>query len=225
VRRNTLIATAIIGAIATIVGLTGLSVGAVSAMNGNAADGTSRAGSSCAPPQPAGTVVNVSLRNMGGTRMGGSMMGGTHAMMGNDARRPGNSRDPLLGNGQGMMSGNENGTMPGGAMGLTIDRSSVHSFTVSFVATNDGSIAHELVILPLAGSQAAGSRPISSDNEIDETDSLGEASATCAAGAGSGIASGAAGWVTLTLEPGRYEVVCNLPGHYAAGMYRELTVI
>ena len=156
--------------------------------------------------------------------MGGSMMGGTSAMMGNDARRPSNSRGHMLGNDQGVMSGNGNGTMPGGAMGLTIDRSSVHSGTVSFVATNDGSIAHELVVLPLAGSQAAGSRPISRDNEIDETDSLGEASATCAAGAGSGITSGAAGWVTLTLAPGRYEVVCNLPGHYAAGMYRELTV-
>ncbi|MCI4656280.1 sulfocyanin-like copper-binding protein [Cryobacterium zhongshanensis] len=221
-RRNTLIATAIVGAVATIIGLTGLSVGAVTAvtaMNGNDADGTSRAGSSCTPPQLAGAVVNVSLRNMGGTRMGG-----THAMMGNDARRPGNSRDHMPGNGQGMMFGNGTGTMPSGAMGLTIDRSSVHSGTVSFVATNDGSITHELVVLPLAGTQAAGSRPISSDNEIDETESLGEASATCAAGAGSGITSGAAGWVTLTLAPGRYEVVCNLPGHYAAGMYRELTV-
>ena len=218
-RRNTLIATAIVGAIATIVGLAGLSVGAVSAMNGNIADGTSGAGSSCTPPQPAGTVVNVSLRNMGGT-----MMGGTHAVMGNDARRPANSRDHMTGNGHGMMSGNGTGTMPGGAMGLTIDRSSVHSGTVTIVATNDGSITHELVVLPLAESQAAGRRPISSENEIDESDSLGEASATCAAGEGTGITAGAAGWVTLTLAPGRYEVVCNLPGHYAAGMYRELTV-
>ncbi len=39
---------------------------------------------------------------------------------------------------------------------------------------------------------------------------------------GDGIAVGAAGWVTL--EPGRYELVCNLPGHYAAGMYNELDV-
>ena len=39
-----------------------------------------------------------------------------------------------------------------------------------------------------------------------------------------GIAAGSAGWVTLDLAPGRYELVCNLPGHYAAGMYTLLTV-
>ncbi|WBM81484.1 hypothetical protein KIV56_09190 [Cryobacterium breve] len=189
-------------------------------MNGNAADGTTRAGSSCTPPRPEGAIVNVSLRNAGG-----SMMGGNTTMMGNDARRPSESGGHMQGNGQGMMSGNGNGMMPSGEMSLIIDRSSVHSGKVSFVATNDGSITHELVVLPLAESKAAGNSPMSTENKIDETDSLGEASATCAAGAGSGIASGTAGWVTLTLAPGRYEVVCNLPGHYVAGMYRELTVI
>jgi hypothetical protein len=31
-------------------------------------------------------------------------------------------------------------------------------------------------------------------------------------------------WVTLHLAPGRYELICNLPGHYAAGMFAELDV-
>jgi hypothetical protein len=44
------------------------------------------------------------------------------------------------------------------------------------------------------------------------------------AGAGEGIAPVDASWVTLALKPGRYELVCNLPGHYAAGMYGELDV-
>ncbi|WP_253033861.1 sulfocyanin-like copper-binding protein [Arthrobacter sp. H16F315] len=26
------------------------------------------------------------------------------------------------------------------------------------------------------------------------------------------------------MPPGRYELVCNLPGHYAAGMYSQLKV-
>ena len=52
----------------------------------------------------------------------------------------------------------------------------------------------------------------------------GEVSASCRADAGEGITSGSAGWTTLTLPPGRYELVCNLPNHYAAGMYQELTV-
>jgi len=50
----------------------------------------------------------------------------------------------------------------------------------------------------------------------------GEVSASCGADAGEGITSGSAGWTTLRLPPGRYELVCNLPNHYAAGMYQEL---
>lgn len=32
-------------------------------------------------------------------------------------------------------------------------------------------------------------------------------------------------WTTVTLAPGRYELVCSLPGHYGAGMYSELDVV
>jgi hypothetical protein len=32
------------------------------------------------------------------------------------------------------------------------------------------------------------------------------------------------GWGTLNLTPGRYELVCNQTGHYAAGMFAELDV-
>lgn len=39
-----------------------------------------------------------------------------------------------------------------------------------------------------------------------------------------GIDPGAIGWVTVDLPRGAYELVCNLPGHYAAGMYTELRV-
>jgi uncharacterized cupredoxin-like copper-binding protein len=63
------------------------------------------------------------------------------------------------------------------------------------------------------------------DGKVDETGSLGEASADCAAGTGDGIPAGAVGWVTLTLPPGTYEIVCNLTNHYADGMYQRLTVL
>lgn len=43
-------------------------------------------------------------------------------------------------------------------------------------------------------------------------------------GAGEGIDSAAVGWVTIQLDPGRYELVCNLKNHYANGMYQELDV-
>ena len=53
---------------------------------------------------------------------------------------------------------------------------------------------------------------------------LGDASNTDCACAGQGVVPGASGCMTITLPPGRYELVCNLPGHYAAGMYTQLTV-
>ncbi|MCB5291715.1 hypothetical protein BJQ90_01142 [Arthrobacter sp. SO3] len=114
--------------------------------------------------------------------------------------------------------------MMGGAMRMTADRNTVAHGPVSFLVTNAGTISHELVILPLPESQIPGTRPIGADAKIDEAGSLGEASNTCAEGTGQGILPGASGWVTVTLPPGRYELVCNLPGHYAAGMYTQLTV-
>ena len=143
-----------------------------------------------AAPKLPGTVVNVSLTNMGGS----------------------------------MMGGQGNGMMGGGAMGLSADHPTVPHGTVSFLVTNDGSIDHEMVVLPLAGSRTAGARSVGGDGKIDEAGSLGEASKTGGASAGDGIAPGASGWVTVTLAPGHYELVCNLPRHYAAGMYTQLNV-
>ncbi len=119
--------------------------------------------------------------------------------------------------GGGMMGG-------GGMMRLTVDTATVPHGAVSFVATNLGSVNHELVILPLASGQIVGTRALGGDSAVDETGSLGEASNTCGDGTGEGIAPGSSSWTTVTLAPGRYELVCNLPGHYAAGMYTQLTV-
>jgi uncharacterized cupredoxin-like copper-binding protein len=123
----------------------------------------------------------------------------------------------------GAMMGGRN-HMGGGVMWLGVDRATVPAGSVSFVATNFGGIDHELVVLPLGDNQRAGMRPIGGHAKIDEAGSLGEASASGAEGAGDGIRPGSSGWVTLTLAPGRYELVCNLPGHYGAGMSTELTV-
>jgi len=124
----------------------------------------------------------------------------------------------------GPMMGLRSGMMNGGAMSLSADQDSVPHGTVSFFVTNGGSIGHELVILPLPNSHAVGARPIGGDAKIDEAGSLGEASKSGGAGAGDGIVPGASGWVTVTLGPGQYELVCNLPRHYFAGMYTRLTV-
>ena len=120
--------------------------------------------------------------------------------------------------------GEGNGPMHPGAMGLSADQSSVPHGTISFVVTNAGAVKHEMVILPMAASQVAGTRPFGGDAKVDEAGSMGEASNSGGSGSGEGIEPGASSRVTVTLAPGRYELVCNLMGHYVSGMYRQLTV-
>ena len=116
------------------------------------------------------------------------------------------------------------GPMHPGAMGLSVDRATVPHGTVSFLVANAGAVKHEMVILPMTDSQVVGTRPFGGDAKVDETGSLGEASKSGGEGAGEGISPGASSRLTVTLAPGRYELVCNLMGHYVSGMYRELTV-
>jgi len=162
-----------------------------------------RTSANCAvPPLPA-TVVTVTLADMRSAMMrGGSMMNGGGSMMGqNDWPR-----------------------FTHGMMTVTARPASVATGIVSLRVDNTGYLTHELVVLPLAAEQQPGQRTVGSDGKVDEAGGLGEASATCAAGAGDGIAAGSAGWVTVTLTKGRYELLCNLPGHYTGGMYTELDV-
>lgn len=120
------------------------------------------------------------------------------------------------------MLGPREGMMDGRFMQLNVDHAVVPHGTVSFVVTNGGSITHEMVVLP--DDHVFGTRPMGADNRIDETGSLGEASKTGGKGAGRGIAPGASSWLTITLKPGQYELVCNSPRHYTLGMHAQLTV-
>jgi uncharacterized cupredoxin-like copper-binding protein len=176
--------------VAAVVAMVASAAVAVGAMRGADAGHGFLSGSRGAAPKLPGTVVNVSLANMGGSMMGSQ----PNTMMGR------------------------------GAMRLIADHTTVPHGTVSFLVTNSGSIDHEMVVLPLADSQTAGTRPIAGDARIDEAGSLGEASKTDGEGAGKGIVPGASGWMTITLAPGHYELVCNLAGHYTAGMFTQLTV-
>jgi len=118
--------------------------------------------------------------------------------------------------GLGMMGGR-------GMMNLSANPSVVGAGDVSFRVRNAGMVLHELVVMPLPPG-GAGTRTIGSDGRVNEAGSLGEASNSCGEGAGDGIVPGAASWVTLHLAAGRYELICNLPGHYAMGMFAELDV-
>ena len=169
-----------------VVGLAGASTVALAAARGAFDRQGAAPSGQCSAPDLAGTVVDVTLTNMGGEMMRAGAMGGT--------------------------------------MRVFSDRSSVPEGTLSLRVANTGSLVHELVVLRLADGQRVGERAVGSDNRVDETGSVGEASRTCGPGSGDGIDSGALGWVTLNLAPGRYELLCNLAGHYAAGMYTGVTV-
>jgi uncharacterized cupredoxin-like copper-binding protein len=173
-----------IGAAAAVllgVGSTALAAAATGGFHHSAA-----AAARCQTPQLSGSVVHVTLTDMGRIMMGGQ-------------------------GGMGRMAiGESPQTVPAGVVSLQV--------------ANLGMRTHEVLVLPLPAGQGAGHRAVGSDGRVDESSSLGESSATCAQGAGDGIAAGGIGWVTLTLAPRRYELLCNIPGHYAAGAYTELDV-
>ena len=100
---------------------------------------------------------------------------------------------------------------------------SVPSGTVTFVATNTGTLNHELLVLP-APADGVGTRAVSRDGKINQFGGLGGASTSYGAGVGNGISPGTTSLVTLHLAPGNYELLCDEPWHYANGMFTELTV-
>ena len=79
-------------------------------------------------------------------------------------------------------------------------------------------------VLPRAGARTAGATACGGVGKMSGAGGLGEASKEGGGGPGMGSAQGASGWVTATLAPGQYELVCNLSRHYSAGMYTQLNV-
>jgi uncharacterized cupredoxin-like copper-binding protein len=91
--------------------------------------------------------------------------------------------------------------------------------SVTISAPNKGQIVHELV---LAKTSADPSKlPTTSDGGVDEAklESLGED-----AGEIADVAPGDTKQGTFKLKPGEYVMFCNVPGHYAQGMYGTITV-
>ena len=193
----------IAGLVAAIALLLG-SVGAVAAWNSANHDG-SRAAASRGAAGRAGMLGSMARADASVPQLPGTVV---HAVVG-DMGGP-------------MMRGN--GARSANSMVVHLDQTTVPRGTVSFVVTNLGSKYHELVVLPLDGQQRAGSRVVGSDRRVDESGSLGEVADSAGGSGDTGIAPGATGWMTLDLPAGSYELVCNRPGHYAAGMYAEITV-
>jgi uncharacterized cupredoxin-like copper-binding protein len=91
---------------------------------------------------------------------------------------------------------------------------SAGTHTIRF--TNHGSIGHEIVIFKT--DRAADALPLKDGN-------VNEDALQSVADSGDALQPGGTETVTTAdLTPGHYVVVCNLPGHYKAGMRLDLTV-
>ena len=111
----------------------------------------------------------------------------------------------------------KHGDMAKAPMSIEVDQSSVAAGKVTFDVSNLAKeLQHEMLISPVSGPEAV--LPfVDAENRVDEERSgdLGEVSE---------LDPGKAGSLTLDLKPGLYVLYCNVPGHYAAGMWTSLTV-
>ena len=89
-----------------------------------------------------------------------------------------------------------------------------HTFTIA----NDGKTEHELLVFHTSIDPTV--FPLDQEGNIDE-----QAPGMNKVSDGDNIAPGATQTRTVDLsQPGTYVFVCNLPGHFKAGMYQTITV-
>ena len=107
-------------------------------------------------------------------------------------------------------------TVDEGEMYLRPTATQLKAGVVVFVVTNSGKIHHEFVIVTGDPTGTKGDEPgrVSEANHIggDSGPEIGD------------IAPGQTKVLTVRLAPGTYTAMCNLPGHYAAGMHFQFTV-
>lgn len=95
---------------------------------------------------------------------------------------------------------------------------------VSLRARNTGMMIHEVMVLPLGTGRAPGQLTIGANGQVDESASLLRPPAVAAPMTVTHPARNH-GLDRRHLAPGRYELLCNIAGHYGAGMYTELDVV
>ena len=96
---------------------------------------------------------------------------------------------------------------------IVVRRKHVAAGTVRLVLRNDGPVAHELIVV-----RGLRHLPLRSDGLTVDEDALPTNDEIEAVGPGS------VRRVRLHLARGRYQLFCNMAGHYLAGMHAELVV-
>ena len=117
----------------------------------------------------------------------------------------------------GMAMGKTGNGMPMAPAGIRVSSHTVSTGEVTFEVTNSSKQrVHEMVISPIKDTKT----PLPYDkagNKVNEDAAghLGEVAE---------LEPGKKGALKLTLKPGSYILYCNIPGHYALGMWTLLTV-
>jgi uncharacterized cupredoxin-like copper-binding protein len=157
------------------------------------------------------STVKVSLIDMtaivGPGAGPGAGYGSGYGMMGQGYGQGYGMMGPGYGQGQGMMGG----------MSVRTNVTSVKPGEVTFDVTNlSRSIVHEIIVVavenpnaPLPYDYSTGQIPEKQVKMLGGTDAM---------------EPNAEKTITLDLKPGAYLLICNVPGHYAAGMWTPLTV-
>jgi len=100
---------------------------------------------------------------------------------------------------------------------IAVSPSSAQSGDITFNISNEGPSTHEFVIFET--DLAPDALPTNDDGTVDEegdgVEHIDEVE---------DIASGSDATLDVDLEPGSYVFICNLPGHYKAGMHTAFTV-
>lgn len=106
----------------------------------------------------------------------------------------------------------------GGAMSLTVDQPTVKAGDVVFQVHNDAMTEeHEMVLVKLKSiNQEVAVQQGKHRVDEHQLKSLGEVSE---------LKPGADGSLKAKLTPGAYLLLCNIKGHYEAGMHATLTAV
>jgi len=119
--------------------------------------------------------------------------------------------------GTGMTYGMMGANMSMATMGIKALPAKAPAGVITFHVTNSSKdTIHEMIVMYLADP----TKPlpyIDAEQRVDE-DKAGDK------GEVSELDPGTAGSLTVALKPGRYLLICNVPGHFASGMWTEFEV-
>ena len=96
-------------------------------------------------------------------------------------------------------------------MNVVPDPTTAKAGKVTFDVKNEGQLPHEMVVIKTDKKADA----LGSGTKVPEVGSVGETG---------DVAAGKSKNLSLNLKPGHYALICNIPGHYSAGMHADFDV-